>query len=87
MLERNALKLRTWFLDNYLVMNLDKCKLLVNNHRDEITLNIDQKLITGSKSVKLLGITINNILSFDNHISKLCKKASLKLHNESLYII
>ena len=33
-----------------------------------------------SKSVKLLGIAIHNKLSLDNHISKLCKKASFKLH-------
>ena len=79
-LEDNALKLKTWFHDNYLKMNLDKCKLLVSNHSNEISLNIDQQLITGSKSVKLLGITIDNKLSFDEHISKLCKKASLKLH-------
>ena len=80
MLEDNALKLETWFHDNYLKMNLDMCKLLVTNHSNEISLNIDQQLITGSKSVKLHGITIDNKLSFDEHISKLCKKASLKLH-------
>ena len=28
-LEDNALKLKTWFHDNYLKMNLDRCKLLV----------------------------------------------------------
>ena len=78
-LEDNALKLKTWFHDNYLKMNLDKCKLLVTNHSNEISLNIDQQLITGSTSVKLLCITIDNKLSFDEHISKLCKKASLKL--------
>ena len=77
-LERNALKLRTWFHNNYLKMKLDKCKLLVTNYSDEISLNIDQKLFTGSKSVKLLGITIDNKLSFDEHISRLCTKASLK---------
>ena len=69
-LEDNALKLKTWFHDNYLKMDLDKCKLLVTNHSNEISLNIDQQLITGSKSVKLLGITIDNKLSFDEHISK-----------------
>ena len=79
-LEDNALKLKTWFHDNYLKMNLDKCKLLVTKHSNEISLNIDQQLITGSKSVKLLGITIDNKLSFDEHISKLRKNASLKLH-------
>ena len=29
---------------------------------------------------KLLGITIDNELTFDEHVSKLCKKASQKVH-------
>ena len=66
-----------------LKMNLDKCKLLVTNHSNEISLNIDQQLNTGGKSVKFLVVTIDNKLSFDEHISKLYKKASLKLHAPS----
>ena len=79
-LENNALELRTWFHDNYLKMNADKCKLLVTNHHDDISINVDNEVITASKSVKLLGITIDNKLNFNEHISKLCKKTSLKLH-------
>ena len=30
--------------------------------------------------MKLLGVTIDNELKFDEHVSKLCKKASQKLH-------
>ena len=79
-LENNALELRTWFHDNYLKMNSNKCKLLVTNHSDGICMNIDNKLIFASTSVNLLGITIDNKLSFNEHVSKLCKKTSLKLH-------
>ena len=32
------------------------------------------------KSVKLLGITIDNNLDFNEHISKLCKQVSLKIN-------
>ena len=33
-----------------------------------------------SSSKKLLGVLIDNKLTFNEHVSKLCKKASIKLH-------
>ena len=32
------------------------------------------------KKVNLLGVTIDHELNFNDHVSKLCKKASTKLH-------
>ena len=61
-------------------MNSNKCKLLVTNHSDDIYMKIDNELISASTSVNLLGITIDNKLTFNDHISKLCKKTSIKLH-------
>ena len=43
-------------------------------------MKIDNFNIFNSKSEKLLGITIDNKLTFDEHVSKLCTKASQKLH-------
>ena len=39
----------------------------------------DQEIVSGSK-VELLGIKIDNRLSFEAHISNLCKKAALQLN-------
>ena len=36
--------------------------------------------MSGSSSVKLLGVTIDNKLNFDEHVTKLCKKVSQKIH-------
>ena len=36
--------------------------------------------IMSGKKVKFLGISLGNRLSFDYHISQLCKKAGKKLH-------
>ena len=33
----------------------------------------------GKNQVKLLGITIDNELKFDDHITKICRKANIKL--------
>ena len=43
-------------------------------------LQIDNNEIESEKSVTLLGITIDNQLSFDNHISKLCNNTSIQLN-------
>ena len=67
--------LRKWFNDNYF-----KCKLLVTNHSDDATLAINREHIKGSNSVKLLGITIDNKLEFNEHVPKLRNKVSTKLH-------
>ena len=41
---------------------------------------LSYKLQIKTESVKLLGITINDKINFDEHISSLCKKASMKLN-------
>ena len=79
-LEDNISVLMKWFYDNYLVMNADKSHLLVTNHLDKISVNVGKEEIKCEKSVKLLGILIDNKLDFSEHVSTLCKKASLKLH-------
>ena len=61
-------------------MNLDKCQLLITNHEEDVSATIDGEIIKCKKSIKLLGINIDNKLCFNEHISKICKKVSLKLH-------
>ena len=69
-----------WFNDNYFIMNADKCHLLVTKHEKNISATIDGHEIVASKSVKLLGVQIDNQLSFSEHVSNICKKVSKKLH-------
>ena len=79
-LENDSSILIKWFSDNYLVMNADKSHLLVTKHHENVFLEVDNEIIEGSKAVKLLGITIDNQLNFTEHVSKICKKVSMKLH-------
>ena len=51
-----------------------------DNHKPRNVISIGDEEITGSKSVKLLGVTIDNKLNFNQHITKICNKANQKLH-------
>ena len=42
--------------------------------------SLDNEVIKGNKLVKLLGVKIDNKLDFNEHISSIYKKASIKLH-------
>ena len=77
---RRVLTILKWFHNNYFTANDDKCHLLITNHSDEISLQVGKELIKGSKSVKLLGITVDNKLNFNEHVSNVCDKVSQKLH-------
>ena len=79
-LENDSSILIKWFSDNYFVINADKSHLLVTKHHDNVFVKVDNEIIKGSKTVKLLGITIDNKLDFNEHVSKICNKASRKLH-------
>ena len=71
-----------WFADNFMKLNADKCHLLVLGQRcdDPVTVRIGSADVVNSSEEKLLGVQIDSRLSFDNHVSKLCQKASNKLY-------
>ena len=62
------------------MLNADKCKLLISNKDSDLSINIEGETIVCEKLVKLLGIKIDNQLTFSEHVSSICKKVSLKLH-------
>ena len=64
---------------NYLKANPDKSQLLLTS-KDQASIKIDNTSIKCSSSRKLLGVLIDNKITFNNHVSKLCKEASNKLH-------
>ena len=64
---------------NYLRANPNKSQLLLTS-KDEASIKIDNTDIKSSSSKKLLGVLIDNKLSFNEQVSKLCKKESNKLH-------
>ena len=68
------------FEDNNIKMNASKCHLFVSGNKHEhIWAKIGDDQIWESRAVKLLGITIDNELKFDQYVSNVCKKAQRKL--------
>ena len=78
-LEKMSDTLFKWFTDNLLKANSEKSHFLTSSAQ-EIQINIGGMAISNSKCVKLLGIHIDNKLTFEPHVRSLCKKASQKLN-------
>ena len=79
-LENDSSILVKWFFDDYLMMNANKSRLLVTKCHENISIAVDREIIEASDKVKLLGVTIDNKLDFNSHVSNICKKVSTKLH-------
>ena len=67
-----------------MIVNPEKFQAIVvkknSKMEDSYPLNINDLTINSENSVKLLGIEIDNRLSFEKHISTLCNKASNQLN-------
>ena len=79
------MKLMSCQKKNFFQLNCDKTKeLIINfNRLNEQTLlpvYIEDKPIKSVKSTKLLRVTLNSELSWDNHIENILKNASRKLY-------
>ena len=69
-----------WFYENYMVLNADKCHFMcLGKNTEEETFTFNEIVMKNSKEEKILGVIIDNKLSFKSHIKELCKKASQKL--------
>ena len=70
--------------DNDMIANPDKFKAIVLTKTDHntagIRLEFSGKSILSSNEIDLLGVTIDSKLSFDSHITKICRKASRQLN-------
>ena len=79
-LEYDSDILLDWVSNNGLKANPNKFHLILNDHDDKHFIKIENRKIYNSTSEKLLGIKIDNKLSFNEHVTELCRKASQKLH-------
>ena len=73
-----------WPSSNKMIVNPDKFKsiILTKNKSDDIPtgFSIGTDIVSIEKSVKLLGIHLDNRLNFNLHINTICKSASNQLN-------
>ena len=69
---------------NDMIANLNKFKAVVLTKTDHntagIRLEFSKRTILSGNETDLLGVTIDTKLSFDSHITKICRKASRQLN-------
>ena len=78
-LENEAKSLLQWLKENAFLANPDKSHLLLNSTDTDLSTFVGGHEINNSRHVKLLGISIDNELNFNEHVHKLCKKSKPKI--------
>ncbi|XDV35472.1 hypothetical protein PO909_005412 [Leuciscus waleckii] len=75
----------TWMKEHHLQLNLAKTELLVlpanPSLQHDFTIQLESSLITPSRSVRNLGVTFDDQLTFTDHISKTARSCRFALHN------
>ena len=82
-LERESESAVIWFKQNEMIVNVDKFQAILLKKKEKeakCKLTIDNNDIESTKSVKLFGITIDDRLRFDQHISNLCSRAAMQFN-------
>ena len=77
-LEDDISRALDWFKDNRMVANPKKFQVMflgLKQHQ-EFFLETENKSINVPRSVKLLGISVDDELKFDKHVKTLCQKVS-----------
>ena len=69
---------------NEMIANPEKFHVILLRKNQTSTsgekINIDGEIINSKETVKLLGVTLDNRLDFDPHISNICKKATTQIN-------
>ena len=78
-LETVSTNIFKWYEQNAMKVNAEKCHVLLTDAKSH-TAKIGSVVIKTTNTEKLLGVTIDGKLSFQEHINGMCTKASQKLN-------
>ena len=80
LIEHDSVILFQWLANNVVKVNPDKSHLLLSSKQTNLYALINNFKITHSESEISLGITFDNELKFNEHVSNLCIAATNKQH-------
>ena len=79
--ERDICSLLNWFKANCLLANPDKFQCIaLGKLAKNVSFNIGNQILSPSTNVKILGITIDDKLLFNEHVSNICQRAARQLN-------
>ncbi len=72
----------SWFKTNCSGVNRGKlqCMFISNDSNNTINVNIDNTVLSPSSNIKILGVTIDERLAFNEHINIICSNAARQLN-------
>ena len=80
-LKQDFSKIFKWLYENFMILNPNKCYFLTPGFQDaQPNFSYDNITIKNVSEEKILGITIDNKLTFKSHLKNICKKANQKLN-------
>ena len=72
--------LSKWFHNNFMVLNPNKCSFMLFGVDDELQTNLVCGNETLKNNKKGLGVTFDNKLNFETHLSNITKNANIKFN-------
>ena len=82
-LQTNLRAITNWFFENYMILNSEKCHY--KNCADDKFIHSGTKFKNSSKEETILGVIIDNKLTCDSHVNRICKKVLCTFTNISFY--
>ena len=80
-LENDVISATAWFHNNYMCANPDKFQSTILNRdgQQSLSISVQDNTILSDTTINVLGVTLDNILKFDKHVSSLSIKTSRQM--------
>ena len=81
-LESDVASAIDWFAANFMILNQEKCHFLISGPEtslQQMHIAVGEEVIWESSQEKLLGVLLDKLLNFHEHVIDICRKASSKL--------